>query len=197
MMSKMAQEQINIELFDEVTRLKHENQLLKKKCGLSKRRIDVIIGSLKKGRISYYFNDSNSWESQIPKEDEFGSRYIEKQNTRHYIYPNWDDFKLYIFSEEQARIIRESFKKHGKGRGGYRKSITDDAVCILYLKHMKEELLMKEIHGESMDEDEDRLLALLFRDYGEQGYVHENIDHGYSLDLIKTIQKVLAKSDIQ
>lgn len=193
-MSINTQEQMNVDLLEEVKRLKRENQSLKERYRLATRKFDVVIGSVKEGKINFYFNDSNFWESQIPKEDGRG-RYIEKGNEKFYIYPMSSDFKVYVFSEKQAEIIRESFRENGKGHGGYKNSISNDIACKNNLQKMNYDLSMKDIH-ETITDDEFLLLDLLIRDTGERGYEHEQIDRGNSLELIKAIQKVLSKTNM-
>jgi len=197
-------EQKELKLIEEVERLNRENQLLKERYRLNERKFDVIIGSVREGAISFYFNDANSWESQVPKEDDRG-RYIEKENEKHYIYPMANDFKVYVFSEKQARAIRESYRLNGNGFGGYRTSITNEIVCKNYLYQMTHDLAMKYIYDPDdnvnsqevvEDADELRLFDLFTKDMGDQGYEHEQMDRGHSLDLIRAIQKVLSKSKI-
>lgn len=197
-------EQKELNLTEEVERLNRENQLLKERYRLNERKFDVIIGSVREGAISFYFNDASSWESQVPKED-FRGRYIEKENEKHYIYPMANDFKVYVFSEKQARAIRESYRLNGKGIGGYRKSITNEIVCKSYLYQMTHDLAMKYIYDPDdnvehlevvEDADELRLFDLFTKDMGDQGYEHEQMDRGHSLDLIRAIQKILSKTKI-
>ncbi|MDI3236443.1 hypothetical protein QK289_15615 [Exiguobacterium antarcticum] len=190
-----SNEQMTVELTKEVERLKSENRKLKEKCSLNERKIEVIIGSVDEGEISIYFNDSNAWESQVPKVDGLG-RYVTKKKERYYVQPMLSDFRTYVFSEKQAEMIRKSFRNNGSGIGGYSGSISNDIVCKNYLYKLYHDLCLRDIHEEVLDEDELKLLDLLYRDTGNKGHNHKQIDFGYSLELIKAVQKVLSKTKI-
>lgn len=188
-------EQMTVELTKEVERLKSENRKLKEKCSLNERKIEVVIGSVDEGAISIYFNDSNAWESQIPKVDGLG-RYVTKKKEKYYVQPMLSDFRTYVFSDKQAEIIRKSFRSNGSGIGGYSRCISNDIVCKNYLYKLYDDLCLRDFYDEALDEDEVQLLDLLYRDAGYKGHNHKQIDFGHSLELIKAVQKVLSKTKI-